>query len=86
MSHVPNSTDLAKTIFSFTLVLADEDEAQTIKEVTDPACIEKKTLSNGQPNVKTLFTFAASEEEAVKRMEEFVSSHSFREIEDQQIV
>lgn len=73
-----------KNVYSFRIAFQTEEQLKQLQEQpqADPESLVLYTLENGQPSYKTLFTLAASEEEAIVKMQDFVSKTSYRDLPD----
>ena len=73
-----------KNVYSFRIAFQTEEELKQLQEQpqADPESLVLYTLENGQPSYKTLYTLAATEEEAIAKMQDFVSKTSYRDLID----
>jgi hypothetical protein len=75
-------------VYSFRIAYTSEDELQALKEQKDfdPDKLVLTVLPDGQPSFKTLYTHAETEEEAIAKVDAYVSRTSYRNIEDKKFI
>jgi len=75
-------------VYSFRIAYTSEDELQALKEQKDfdPDKLVLTVLPDGQPSFKTLYTHAETEEEAIAKVDTYVSRTSYRNIEDKKFI
>ena len=75
-------------VYKFRIAYSSEEELQDIKKQPDfdPEQLVLTILPDGQPSYKTLFTHADSEEQAIEKVDEYVSRTPYRNIEDKKFI
>ena len=76
------------TVYSFRIAYASEDELAALQEQKDfdPNSLTLSYLPNGEPTYKTLYTHAESEEEAIAKVNGYVSVTPYSEIQDKKFI
>ena len=79
---------MAKTVYSFRIAFQSEDELNELKqqEQVNPDTLVLTTLPDGQPSFKTVFCSAFNEDEAIQRVDSYVSQTPYKDIEDGKMV
>lgn len=76
---------MAKTAYSFRIAYQSEEELRQLQEQgnqVDPETLVLTTLPDGQPSYKTLYASGETEDEAIRKVDAYVSKTAYREIED----
>lgn len=75
-------------VYSFRIAYKSETELKALQEQQDfdPDKLILKQMPNGQPNFKTLYTRANTEEEAIAKLDVYVSQTIYSKIEDKKFV
>jgi hypothetical protein len=75
-------------VYSFRIAYTSEDELHDLQEQKDfdPDKLVLTVLLNGQPSYKTLYARAETEEEAISRVDMYVSQTSYCNIEDKRFI
>lgn len=76
-----------KTAYEFVIAYKSEDEVKALSESDEVSPPSVKTiLPNGLPNFKILFTFATSEDEAFRKVDDYVQRTPYKDIEDRKTI
>ena len=77
-----------KNVYSFRIAFQSEEQLKQLQEQqdVDPESLLLTTLDNGLPSYKTLYTTALTEDEAIKKMDAYVSRVSYRDLPDGKII
>jgi hypothetical protein len=75
---------LNRIIYQFYVAYQSEQELKAVTENKnfDVSTFVPEILSDGQPNLKTIFVPAFSVEDAERKVNDYVSRTSYREIQD----
>jgi hypothetical protein len=75
-------------VYSFRIAYSSEAELQALQEQKDfdPERLVLTVLPDGQPSYKTLYTRADTEEEAMAKVDVYVSRTPYRNIEDKKFI
>jgi hypothetical protein len=75
-----------RTAFSFRIAYQTEEQLAQEGQSVDPSTLVLTTLPNGLPSYKTLHAGGETENEALAKVEAYVSKTPYRDIEDGKMV